>query len=84
MTARLDWQAFCARYFPDRRRHDFEVLEAYEVYRNRSPMEERSPREAGARSGEALQVWEGEGGAVPRQRQREGPPKRAFSAAQGT
>jgi hypothetical protein len=84
VTARLDWQAFCAHYFPDRRRHDFEVLKAYEAYRNGSPMEERFPREAGAPSGEALQVWEGEGGTVPRQRQREGPPKRAFSAAQGT
>jgi len=84
MTTYLDWQAFCARYFPERGRHDFEVVKAYETYLNGSPMEERFPREAGARSGEALQVWEGEGGAVPRQRQTEGPPKRAFSAAQET
>ena len=30
---RLDWQAFSARYFPDRRRHDFEVLTAYHAYK---------------------------------------------------
>ena len=84
MTTHLDWQAFCARYFPDRRRHDFEVLKAYEAYRNGSPMEERFPREAGAPSGEGLQVWEGEGGAVRASGQRESPPKRAFSAALGT
>jgi hypothetical protein len=83
MTARLDWQAFCARYFPDRGRHDFEVLKAYEAYRNGSPMEERFPREAVARSAEALQVWEGEGGAVRASGQSEGPPKRAFSFALG-
>jgi hypothetical protein len=84
MTTRLDWQAFCGRCFPDRGRHDFEVLKAYEAYRNGSPMEERFSREAGAPSGEALQVWEGEGGAVRASGQREGPPKRAFSAARGT
>ena len=59
MTARLDWQAFCARYFPDRRRHDFEVLDAYEAYRNRGPMEERIPREAGALPGKRCRSGKG-------------------------
>jgi hypothetical protein len=63
-ATQLDWQAFTARYFPERGRHDFEVLEAYEAYRNGSPMTERFPSEGGAPSRAALQVWEGEGGAV--------------------
>jgi cold shock protein len=29
----LDWDAFCARYFPGRRRHDFEALTAYGAYK---------------------------------------------------
>src|SRR2546426_7786396 len=29
----LDWQAFSARYFPERRRHDSEPRSAYAVYR---------------------------------------------------
>lgn len=32
--ARLDWSAFLARFFPNRRRHDFEALAAYASYRN--------------------------------------------------
>jgi len=32
---RLDWSVFLARFFPNRRRHDFEALAAYEAYRNR-------------------------------------------------
>ena len=32
----LDWAAFSGRFFRDRRRHDFEVLKAYEAYRNGS------------------------------------------------
>jgi hypothetical protein len=32
--ARLEWSAFLARFFPNRRRHDFEALAAYEAYRN--------------------------------------------------
>ena len=31
---RLDWSAFLARFFPNRRRHDFEALAAYASYRN--------------------------------------------------
>jgi hypothetical protein len=41
-------------------------------------------REAGPPSEEALQVWEGEGGAARASGQREGPPKRAFFVALGT
>ena len=63
-TAQLDWQAFTARYFPQRRRHDFEVLKAYEAYRSSSLVTERRPSEGEASSRTALQVWEEEGGAV--------------------
>jgi hypothetical protein len=28
----LDWQAFSARYFPERRRHNFEAVFAYAAY----------------------------------------------------
>lgn len=31
---RLEWSVFLARFFPNRRRHDFEALAAYEAYRN--------------------------------------------------
>ena len=30
---RLDWAAFLARSFPNRRRHDFAAVAAYEAYR---------------------------------------------------
>jgi hypothetical protein len=29
----LDWQAFSARYFPERRRHDSEAVSAYAAYK---------------------------------------------------
>lgn len=29
----LDWQAFSARYFPERRRHDLEAVSAYAAYK---------------------------------------------------
>jgi hypothetical protein len=32
--AGLEWYAFSSGYFRDRRRHDFEVLEAYRAYRS--------------------------------------------------
>ena len=32
--AGLEWYAFSSRYFPGRRRHDLEALEAYEAYRS--------------------------------------------------
>jgi hypothetical protein len=31
---RLDFAAFLARFFPGRRRHDFEAITAYVAYRN--------------------------------------------------
>jgi hypothetical protein len=31
---RLEWSAFLARFFPNRRRHDFKALAAYEAYRD--------------------------------------------------
>lgn len=33
-SARLEWSVFLARFFPTRRRHDFEALAAFEGYRN--------------------------------------------------
>ena len=30
---KLDWDAFSARYFPGRRRHDFDAVAAYGAYR---------------------------------------------------
>ena len=32
--AKLEWSTFLARFFPTRRRHDFEALASYEGYRN--------------------------------------------------
>jgi len=32
-TEALDWQAFSARYFPERRRHDSEARSAYAAYK---------------------------------------------------
>jgi hypothetical protein len=31
---KLDWSAFLARFFPNRRRHDFAAIAAYTAYRN--------------------------------------------------
>ena len=31
---RLEWSAFLARFYPNRRRHDLEALAAYAAYRN--------------------------------------------------
>ena len=67
----LDWHAFLARYYPGRRRHDFEALTAYGVYRS-SGGAEGSAGEV-ARLGEtrpaapestATDSWEDEGGAA--------------------
>ncbi len=68
-STQLDRQAFTARFFPQRRRHDLEVLKAYAAYRNGSPATDWLPSEDGEPS-EAVQVWEGEGGAVRGQRRR--------------
>jgi hypothetical protein len=60
----LDWQAFSARYFPNRRRHDFEVLVAYGAYK--LPRLEQTPEQAEADEmpSTAGQLWEEEGGTV--------------------
>jgi hypothetical protein len=68
----LDWQAFAARYFPERRRHDLEVLTAYGAYKmarrdnELSVTHENTPaRSDGRKAGSAaVQVWEEEGGAL--------------------
>ena len=52
----LDWKAFSARFFPERRRHDLEALHAYGAYRKGLPVGEASPSDA------AVEAWEGEGG----------------------
>jgi hypothetical protein len=60
LPAGLDWKAFSARCFPDRRRHDMEVVAAYFAYKD-------LPREAGqsAAAAESVEVWEDEGGSTP-------------------
>lgn len=59
----LDWQAFTARYFPERRRHDLEALTAYGTYRRTGTVDrEASPS---ALETDALEAWEDEGGPPP-------------------
>jgi hypothetical protein len=68
----LDWQTFCAAYFPGRRRHDFEALTEYGAYRRSRAADEQSSEEVvrtreatnGAAGSTALQGWEDEGGAA--------------------
>jgi hypothetical protein len=65
----LDWQAFLFRYYPGRRRHDFEALTAYGVYRSSGRVDERSAGDvAQLREPEpaspATDSWEDEGGAA--------------------
>jgi hypothetical protein len=56
LPGELDWAAFPGRLFPGRRRHDFEVLKAYEAYRGGA----RGPTEEPARSeGELAAVGAG-------------------------
>lgn len=72
VSDQLDWQTFCAAYFPGRRRHDFEALTAYGAYRRSRADEEPSSEEVvrmreatnGAAGSTALQGWEDEGGAA--------------------
>jgi hypothetical protein len=70
----LDWQEFRSRYYPGQRRHDFEALIAYGVYRSSGGVDVdlRSVGEV-ARLHEPVTVppestatdsWEGEGGAT--------------------
>ena len=59
---RIDWDDFVARFYPHSRRHDFDVVAAYESY----AIEMRaSPARV-----EETERWEGEGGAVAERRQR--------------
>jgi hypothetical protein len=65
----LEWLAFCAAYFPARRRHDFEALVAYGAYRRSGgvdtpPASEPDVTTNGAESRAALEAWEDEGGPV--------------------
>jgi hypothetical protein len=74
----LHWSAFLARFFPNRRRHDFEALAAYESYGNAleeatAPVGPEYARQVAAAARErvgvasssaAELVWEWEGGAV--------------------
>lgn len=59
----LDWEAFSARCFPERRRHNLRAIAAYDAYK-------RLPRKGGdGGATSAVDVWENEGGATS-----EGPP----------
>lgn len=40
---RLEWSEFLTRFFPNRRRHDFAALAAYEAYRG--TVEQRTPQQ---------------------------------------
>jgi hypothetical protein len=68
----LDWQGFRTRYYPGRRRHDFEALTAYGVYRSSGGVDVRSAgkvarvRELVAVAPESSETdsWEDEGGAA--------------------
>lgn len=46
-SAGLDWQAFLARRFPGRQRHDLEALTAYGAYRS-----SRGAHEGGSHAGD--------------------------------
>lgn len=68
--ATLDWYRFLARYFPGRRRHDFEALTAYHAYRlsgvtpssgAAAPDEAERPESPSVTPQEA---WEDDGGAT--------------------
>ena len=66
----LDWRAFCAAYFPGRRRHDLEALTGYSAYKRARawtrPSEEatRIEKGRGPIGVTALRRWEDEGGAT--------------------
>jgi hypothetical protein len=55
-----DWESFVARFYPNTRRHDFNVLAAYESYRNDSSVRDSD----WSASAEETGRWESEGGAV--------------------
>jgi hypothetical protein len=58
---RIGWDEFVARFYPNSRRHDFDVLAAYESY--------ATEVSASAPAAET-ERWEGEGGAVAERTQR--------------
>jgi hypothetical protein len=66
----LDWQGFRSRYYPGRRRHDFEALTAYGVYRSSGGVDVRAGEVARLGSepvspeATATDSWEDEGGAT--------------------
>jgi hypothetical protein len=71
-AAGLDWQAFSAAYFPERRRHDLEALAAYGAYRRSnlgtvpsSAERARIAPDQSAIRARALRDWEDEGGTTP-------------------
>jgi hypothetical protein len=69
VSGRLDWQTFCATYFPNRRRHDLAALVAYGAHRrdtkDTGPRKTALPEaECGPIGRSGLQVWEDEGGAT--------------------
>jgi hypothetical protein len=55
---RLEWFEFLERFFPNRRRHDFVALAAYEAYRNTGKQGTAQQRPS------AVLTWESEGGAL--------------------
>ena len=58
----LDWQAFSARYFPERRRHDSEARSAYAAYKEGREWRTPPPR---------LRLVPSEGGSAADERERE-------------
>ena len=65
-TPMLDWEAFTARYFPGRHKHDLEALVASGAHRRGegSPAGNGSVADSDAEKADALEAWEDEGGMV--------------------
>jgi hypothetical protein len=57
---RTDWDGFLVRFYPRSRRHDFDVLAAYEAYTS----DVRASDRGGSAPAEETERWESEGGAV--------------------
>jgi hypothetical protein len=55
---RLEWSEFLGRFFPNRRRHDFVAVAAYEAHRSAGKQGTAQQRPS------AVLTWESEGGAV--------------------
>ena len=68
VPGRLDWQRFCAAYFPGSRRHDMKAIAAYGAYKRLRAVEPSFENVEVTNGGSsALQGWEDEGGATPLQ-----------------